>query len=102
VSLITSHWGVTMQYIADSWQRFAACKGPHADLFYPPNTVERREERARREADAKSICAECPVIEECLEHALSIGETYGIWGGKSEVERRVLLDQRNKRMRKLD
>lgn len=91
-----------MQHIEDSWERLAACKGPHADLFYPPNAVERREERASREADAKSICAECPVSEECLAHALAIGETYGIWGGKTEVERRVIADRQAKRLRRLD
>jgi WhiB family redox-sensing transcriptional regulator len=54
--------------------------------------VERREDRQLREARAKAICRECPVRRECLEHALSVGETHGIWGGLNEAERRGLLE----------
>ncbi|MEE9125380.1 MAG: WhiB family transcriptional regulator [candidate division NC10 bacterium] len=40
--------------------------------------------------DAKRICAECSVQEQCLDIALSTPEFYGTWGGKSEEERRLL------------
>lgn len=43
---------------------------------------------------AKAICAECPVAAECLEYALDTPERYGIWGGTSEKERRVLRRER--------
>ncbi len=83
-----------MQNYAEQWQRMASCKGPHADLFYPPNTTERREEKANREADAKSICNDCPVKVECLDYAIAINETYGIWGGLNELERKNLTTRR--------
>lgn len=38
---------------------------------------------------AKSICAECGVSEECLEYSL-LHEPFGIWGGKTERERKTL------------
>jgi len=40
---------------------------------------------------AKDVCSRCPVVDDCLEYAVGIRETHGIWGGTSEVERRVLI-----------
>ena len=40
---------------------------------------------------AKRLCANCPVRADCLEAALARHETYGIWGGLNELERRALL-----------
>ena len=39
---------------------------------------------------AKAICGVCPVRQPCSEHAIQIREPFGIWGGLTEVERRVL------------
>jgi WhiB family redox-sensing transcriptional regulator len=63
-------------------------------VFFPPPHFERKSERAERERRAKEICATCPVIEECLDYALTIREPHGVWGGLNESERRVLLEQR--------
>ncbi len=73
------------------WQDRAACRGPQAEVFFPPSRPERREEKRRREARAKAICATCPVCTTCLDHALGLGEQHGIWGGLNENERRALL-----------
>ncbi len=73
-----------------SWQPVALCRGSHSHLFFPPSSAERKEERERREARAKSICKVCPVNMECLAYALEIREPYGIWGGLTETERRGL------------
>ncbi len=79
--------------IGTSWQQRAACKGPHSWLFFAPfEGGERKEEKRRRVADAKAICASCPVATECLEYALEIREPHGVWGGKSEIERRAMLE----------
>ena len=43
---------------------------------------------------ARKICAECPVKEECLEHALVHRIDHGVWGGCSERERRRILKRR--------
>lgn len=78
----------------DSWQNRGACRGPHATVFFPPPQFERKHERAEREMRAKSICAGCTVVRECLDYALEIREPHGIWGGLNEGERRVMLEGR--------
>ncbi|HUY85841.1 MAG TPA: WhiB family transcriptional regulator [Acidimicrobiales bacterium] len=78
----------------EEWQEKAACRGPQASLFFPPTTSERKEERLRREAKAKSVCKPCPVAKECLEYAIRIEEPHGIWGGLNEAERKQVILKR--------
>jgi len=59
-------------------------------VFFHPR-AERNAAREARVAQAKAICSTCPVIRQCLEHALKVREPYGIWGGRSEDERAHLL-----------
>lgn len=77
-----------------TWQMKGLCRGNHSYLFFPPSTMERKEERERREHKAKAICQVCPVKGDCLEFALEIREPYGIWGGLTETERRQTLARR--------
>jgi WhiB family redox-sensing transcriptional regulator len=79
---------------ARGWQFDAACRGEDSALFFAPGYFERREEKAAREVRAKAICAGCPVRETCLEFALGIRESHGVWGGLNEQERRQVLRQR--------
>ncbi|HEX5597363.1 MAG TPA: WhiB family transcriptional regulator [Micromonosporaceae bacterium] len=72
------------------WQRLGACRGRDSAQFFHPEG-ERGSSRALREAQAKSLCASCPVRAECVAHALSVREPYGVWGGFSEAERLHLL-----------
>jgi WhiB family redox-sensing transcriptional regulator len=74
------------------WQQQAACKGhPRTADFYPPQRTERKHERIAREHRAKSVCATCPVIGPCLQHAIRADERYGVWGGLTQDERRSIL-----------
>lgn len=75
----------------DDWQHRAACRGPHAAVFFPPPRFERKAEKQAREVRAKEICADCAVSEACLGYAMQIKEPHGIWGGLNEAERRALL-----------
>jgi WhiB family redox-sensing transcriptional regulator len=71
------------------WQLDALCRGLDSAVFYHPDG-ERGQARERRVANAKAVCTACPVVTQCLEHALSVREPYGVWGGLSEEERDVL------------
>jgi WhiB family redox-sensing transcriptional regulator len=77
-----------------SWQDRALCRGADANLFFTPSHLEKQEEREAREALAKAVCARCPVRRECLAFALATRESYGIWGGLNELERRHILERR--------
>ena len=85
---------MSIQLSPVAWQLRAACRGPQSEVFFPPAQTERKHERLERERRAKAICAECPVVTECLDYALEIREPHGIWGGLSEGERRVMLERR--------
>ena len=78
-----------------SWQDEAECWGEDTGLFFAPNYFEKRAEKDAREAEAKVLCARCPVREDCLAYALRMHETHGVWGGLNELERRQLLRRRS-------
>ena len=67
-----------------SWMDDAACKG-RTTLFFGI-AGERPERRVRREAQARKMCAECPVLEPCRDMA-RINRENGFWGGETEEER---------------
>ena len=73
-----------MRSFLGSWIEEAACKG-YSHLFYPKD-AERPQAKDRREQKAKTLCAVCPVLDSCKEHAQFNGE-FGIWGGQNEEER---------------
>jgi len=72
------------------WQDDAACKDINVNVFFLDNNV-RGDTKKNSENFAKSICARCPVINACRNHALTVPETYGVWGGLSADERDVIL-----------
>ena len=85
---------MTLQ-LEELWQTKAACRGPHAAVFFPPTHVERKDEKDEREVRAKAICDACSVRKPCLEYALRIREPHGIWGGLNELERKQMLSRRS-------
>jgi WhiB family redox-sensing transcriptional regulator len=66
------------------WMGAAPCRGkPH--YFFAPR-AERPPARARREAQARRLCATCAAALACRDFARRHRE-YGFWGGESEEER---------------
>ena len=47
-------------------------------------------------AQAKTICAECPVIAPCLEGAIERREPWGVWGGQLFMNGKVLMVKRRR------
>ena len=78
-----------------TWRVAALCRGDDAVHFFAPNHLERKEQKDLRESRARGICDNCPVQDACLDHALAIGETHGIWGGLNELQRRRLMQRRS-------
>lgn len=69
------------------WMADAACRGMDVTNWYP----SRGDSHSGSTAEARAICARCPVRAECLNHALSTPrEHFGIWGGLSERQRRFI------------
>lgn len=70
------------------WWDLGACRGLDASVFYPED-----DEGAEI---AKSVCEGCAVRVACLEHALSVREKAGVWGGATERDRRRMIRQRRR------
>ncbi|GAA4626779.1 hypothetical protein GCM10023196_036410 [Actinoallomurus vinaceus] len=68
------------------WKKRGVCASVDPELWFP--------ERGQPGNQAKRICRDCPVRDECLTHALDEREPYGIWGGLSTRERKELLKAR--------
>jgi hypothetical protein len=66
------------------WQALAT-EGRVADWWHAPER-EGKELRVR----AVFVCRRCPLQSDCLAWALACREDHGIWGGKTEEERRAL------------
>ncbi len=67
------------------WREAAACLEVENEVNFFPN-----KEDLRSILKAKSICATCPVSDECLTWALETKQSEGIWGGHTAKERRKL------------
>lgn len=69
------------------WMREAACKGADPDWFHPPDGYPALKEYGL------AICKQCPVVEPCLQYALSfmaIEDQYGVFGGTTPIQRQHL------------
>lgn len=66
-----------------NWRDAAACRTVDPEVFFPfPGDT-------RGQDAAKAVCAVCPVRDECLAWALATGQDAGVWGGRTEDERRA-------------
>jgi WhiB family redox-sensing transcriptional regulator len=69
------------------WQKDGACAKKEnkdlADFFFSTKPEEKYQ--------AKNLCFDCPVRDECLKWALENKQIWGIWGGRDEGEIRRTL-----------
>lgn len=82
------------------WQMQGACRGHDSAVYFHPDG-ERGHARENRELNAKKVCAGCPVLQQCRDHALSVHEPYGIWGGMTETERAEYVRSLRKRSNRI-
>lgn len=67
------------------WRTVAACRHADPELFFPPGRDGAATDQI---AEAKAVCARCPVRRECLDFAIDHRQRDGIWGGLTDQERR--------------
>jgi hypothetical protein len=74
-----------------AWMEDARCQQADPDLWH---------EDGEGLLYAKALCRMCPVVQPCLELALSyeenIGRSHGIWGGTHPKQRRQMIKDRRK------
>lgn len=70
------------------WQDEGLCRTLPVNTFFDLEDARGRL-RKDREAAAKQVCRRCPVLGECLTHALAC-EDFGIWGGTTAQERQAM------------
>jgi hypothetical protein len=75
------------------WQKYAACIGTEPEVFLDPDYSDL----------AKGICANCVVVQPCLEFALQFNtkasspdDRDSVWGGATFRERKEILLQRKR------
>ena len=68
----------------DEWRDEALCRDTDPELFFPIGTTGHAIVAIE---EAKRLCTECKVIDECLDFALETNQDSGVWGGHSEEER---------------
>lgn len=76
------------------WQQEGLCRTTNPETFFHPDG-ERGPSLRWRDQRAVAVCQQCPVIQECREHALRVREPYGVWGGLTESERQEILGARD-------
>jgi WhiB family redox-sensing transcriptional regulator len=81
---------MSISYQRPAWQKHAACNGLDVNLFFP------RRGEANKVEEAKKICAQCPVQEECRQYGIELAQefdTVGIFGGLTQRNRRALMKE---------
>ena len=77
----------------DEWRLYASCMGLDWTLFFP--------QRGESVRAAREVCKPCVVKEQCLEDALQRIEPAGVRGGLSARERRTIVRNRRRKLKKL-
>ena len=67
-----------------AWASKAACLSVDPEELFVDGAAQRK---------AAHICRPCPVVAECLADALDNRIEFGVWGGMTVRQRRVLLKQ---------
>jgi len=86
----TRDWFTLMEAIEDIAGNYVPCMN-FPDLFFQELVGK---DAVHNQRMAKELCSECPVIQQCLTFAMKHDEPYGIWGGLSPYERRLLKNKK--------
>ena len=59
----------------NDWYDYGLCKDKDTSMFFPETGDNSQAKKAM------TLCKSCPVRAECLSHALTNHEGFGVWGG---------------------
>lgn len=76
--------------MSGDWVERAACIAADNTVFFPTRSGN------SNTAEALRICRTCVVATECLDHALTAPEQFGVWGGTTQWERRDMAPARKR------
>ena len=97
VSVMSTSINGSLVLEADNgWRTMAACRDTDPELFFPVGTTGLAIEQIDA---AKGVCHQCEAQPDCLEFALITNQDSGVWGGKSEDERRKIRKRRRDEQR---
>ena len=75
----------------EDWRAEAACVGENLDIFFPLGDQATHHALSNQ---AKQVCARCPVMATCRAWALRTSPEFGIFGGLTAHERRLVREGR--------
>ena len=78
------------------WRHSALCQDEDPELFFPIGNIG---PSLHQVEEAKRVCRRCSVADDCLSWAMDTGQDSGVWGGKSEDERRLIRRESLERLR---
>jgi hypothetical protein len=73
-------WRRSLPFV--EWHERAACRGMDAATLFGADPDERPTLKLSELARARAICRTCPVAHDCLQHALTLPEKFGVWAGR--------------------
>ena len=73
------------------WTRDAACAGRDTEDWFPESRKTIAEE-IEASWPALVVCFTCPVRPQCLERSFDMGDDYGVFGGATPAQRRLVMD----------
>lgn len=71
------------------WAADAACAG-HPQRWWFPTAEQLRQRKEDPYLLARMVCVRCPVIADCLRHALDMPEHDGMWAALTPEQREPL------------
>ena len=80
-----------------AWQEESNCRDEDSEVFFL-DLQARGKNKTDKEKAAKKICKGCPVVQQCLSHALAVPEFFGVWGGMTADERNSILRKQGLRI----
>jgi WhiB family transcriptional regulator, redox-sensing transcriptional regulator len=74
----------------DQWKQDGLCRDRNPDLWFM------EEQRNGCNKEAVTVCRACPVMRECLQHALDTEERFGVWGVTTPYQRDAMFKARRR------